>query len=105
MEKPQKPGAWAFAVIVSFLALLLAARGITAIVTRHFESTARYSGPYTLDGMAAVLCGAGYVFLSMIVLTSLGMQLKLPRRTCIIFGAVSLAGAILCFGGSLLHRG
>ncbi|MDF3022698.1 MAG: hypothetical protein K0R10_59 [Alphaproteobacteria bacterium] len=103
MEKPKKPAEWIFAVILSFLALLLAGRGVVAIVTGHYTGSTRYSGAYTLEGAAAVLHGTGYVFLGLIVLTALAMQLKLPRRTCVILGAIGLAGAILTFVGSFFY--
>ncbi len=103
MEKPKKPAEWIFTAILSFLALLLAARGFVAIGTHHYTGSTRLSGAYTLDGAAAVCHGAGYVFLSLIVLTALAMQLKLPRRPCVILGVVGLAGALLAFAGSVFY--
>ncbi len=103
MEKPKKPAEWAFAAILSFLALLLAGRGLVAIATGHYAGSTRFSGAYTLDGAAAVCHGAGYIFLSLIVLTALAMQLKLPRRTCVMLGITGLAGAILAFAGSFFY--
>jgi hypothetical protein len=103
MEKPKKTAEWFFAAILSFLALLLAGRGLVAVVTRHYTGSTRFSGSYTLEGAAAVCHGAGYVFLSLIVLTALAMQLKMPRRTCVILGVIGLAGAAGAFGLSFFY--
>ena len=102
MEKPKQAAEWVFAAILSFLALLLAGRGLVAMVTRHYTGSTRFSGPYTLEGMAAVCHGAGFVFLSLIVLTALAMQLKLPRKTCVILGIIGLAGAVFSFALSFI---
>lgn len=105
MQKPKKAAEWVFVAILSFLALLLAGRGLAAVVTGHYTGSTRFSGAYTLEGTSAALHGAGYVFLALIVLTALAMQLKLPRKACLTFGAVALAGAIIAFAGSYFYQG
>lgn len=62
MEKPKKPAEWAFAAILSFLALLLAGRGLVAIATGHYAGSTRFSGAYTLDGAAADVTGRDISF-------------------------------------------
>lgn len=94
---------WVFISLLSFLALLLAGQGIVAMITGHYTGSSRFGGSFTLEGTSAVLRGAGYIFLFLIVLTALAMQLKLPRRTCVILGAIGLAGAILTFVGSFFY--
>jgi hypothetical protein len=97
MKKDLKKADWAALGIISLLALILAARGLDAVWSGVYESTARYSGPYALIGNDARLMGGTFIGLGLMVFCSLGYQLQMDKKKVTL--AVVAAGlvSVLCF--------
>ncbi len=98
MKKDLKKSDWTVIGILGFLSLLLMGRGLVAVVTGIYASTARYSGPYELHDAAARFTGAGFIGLGLIVLCGIGFHLQLPKRTMIL----ACGGALLVTVGSFI---
>lgn len=101
MKKELKKSDWALVGIFGFLALLLTGRGLVALVTGIYASTARYSGPYELHDAAARFTGVGFIGLGLIVLCGIGFHLQINKRTMTAAcgGALllTLAGFVMSF--------
>ena len=80
MKKDLKKSDWTLIGIVGFLSLLLMGRGLVALVTGVYASTARYSGPYELHDAAARFTGTGFIGLGLIVLCGIGFHLQISKR-------------------------
>ncbi|MDE1153932.1 MAG: hypothetical protein PW788_15480 [Micavibrio sp.] len=104
MRKPKYKAEWAVVLIAGVLAAEIALRGAAAIVTQNFQGTARLSGPYELQGRAAMLMGAGYVLVALLIASGIALQLKAPRRNCLLAGGLAVAAALGCFAAALTQR-
>ena len=91
MKKELRKSDWAVIGIAGFLALLLTGRGLVALITGVYASTARYSGPYELHDAAARLTGLGFIGLGLIVLCGIGFHLQINKRIMI----AACGGALL----------
>ncbi len=97
MKKDLKTADWAALGIISVLALVLAVRGVDAIWSGVYESTARYSGPYTLTGNEARLMGGTFIGLGLMVFCSLGYQLQMNKKKVTVVVAAAGVVSVLCF--------
>lgn len=101
MQKPKTLGKWASLGGGAVLAVLIAARGVAALITGSYVGTARYSGSFTLAGPQAYLTGGAYVFLGLSVLMGVAFELGLPKKSAIAMGVFFMGAAAACFGLSL----
>lgn len=88
--------------IVVVIALVLGSRGLFSIVTMHYESTAKYFGPYMLDGNPAIAIGIAYLamglaFLAFVIWILWPQQKVLAWAWGLTWCAISIAGSILSF--------
>jgi len=89
-------------LVVGPLALVVAARGVTAMIYGSAWDAPKYGQPHLMLGRQAVLFGAGYCALAVLLLAAWAAFSAGHRR----IGLIGMAGsgilALAAFGGSLV---
>ncbi|MBX9884653.1 MAG: hypothetical protein K2X68_06740 [Novosphingobium sp.] len=89
-------------IVAGPLALVMAARGVMAMVWGSAWSAPRHGPPHVLEGRQAVLFGAGYCALALLILFAWAAFSAGHRRA----GLIGMVGAgilaLAAFAGSLI---
>jgi len=85
------------------LALLVAARGIVALVTHDFWVAPKYSAPHEVVGAAADVFGFAYIGLASILIAGWVTSLPGQRRLGLLLLIIALCVTLVAFGYALFY--